>query len=132
MALFVIASQVPGHLSRIHHDIDYTGIVLLSLGVTALVLLTSLGGTTYAWNSTPIYLFAIGGAILLFFFAIVERRAKEPVLPLHLFRIRTFTVASIVGFIVALRCLAPSRSSPSSSRSSRVRIPRIQDFDYSP
>lgn len=100
VALFVIASQVPGHLRRVHHDIDYLGIVLLTLGVTALVLLTSLGGTTYAWASTPIYLLAIDGVVLLIAFAFVERRAKEPVIPLHLFTIRTFTVASVVGFIV--------------------------------
>lgn len=100
VALFVIASRVPGRLSRIHHDIDYLGIILLSLGVTALVLLTSLGGTTYAWASTPIYLLGIFGAILLTAFAFVERSAKEPVLPLHLFSIRSFSVASTVGFIV--------------------------------
>ncbi|HVB04779.1 MAG TPA: MDR family MFS transporter [Acidimicrobiales bacterium] len=100
IALAVIASQVPGHLRRVHHDIDYPGIVLLSLGVTALVLLTSLGGTTYAWSSTPIYILGISGVVLLAAFAAVERKAKEPVLPLHLFSVRTFTVASVVGFIV--------------------------------
>jgi EmrB/QacA subfamily drug resistance transporter len=100
VALFVIASRVPGRLSRVHHDIDYLGIILLSLGVTALVLLTSLGGTTFAWASTPIYLLGVFGAILLTAFAFVERSAKEPVLPLHLFTIRSFSVASTVGFIV--------------------------------
>jgi EmrB/QacA subfamily drug resistance transporter len=100
VALAVIAARVPGKLSRIHHDIDYLGIVVLTLGVTALVLLTSLGGTTYAWNSAPIWAFGVAGAVLLIAFAFIERRAKEPVLPLHLFSNRTFAVASIVGFII--------------------------------
>jgi EmrB/QacA subfamily drug resistance transporter len=100
VAVAVIAARVPGHLRRVRHDIDYLGIVLLSLGVTALVLLTSLGGTTYPWGSTPIMALGVAGGVLLVLFALVERRAKEPVLPLHLFRIRTFSVVSIVGFIV--------------------------------
>ncbi|MDA8039156.1 MAG: MDR family MFS transporter [Actinomycetota bacterium] len=100
VALVVIASRVPGHLRRVHHDIDYLGIVVLSLGVTALVLLTSLGGTTYAWSSSPIVVLGVAGAALLAVFAFVERGAKEPVLPLHLFKIRTFSVSSIVGFIL--------------------------------
>jgi EmrB/QacA subfamily drug resistance transporter len=100
VALFVIASQVPGHLRRVHHDIDYLGIILLSVGVTGLVLLTSLGGVTYAWGSGPIIACGTGGVLFLLAFALVERRAKEPVLPLHLFSIRTFWVASTVGFII--------------------------------
>lgn len=100
VALFVIASQVPGHLSRVHHHIDYAGIVTLSLGATGLVLLTSLGGTSYAWGSAPIILMGAGGAVFLAIFALIERSAPEPVLPLHLFSNRTFSVASAVGFIV--------------------------------
>jgi EmrB/QacA subfamily drug resistance transporter len=100
IALVVVASQVPGALTRVHHVIDYLGTVVLSLAVTALVLLTSLGGTTYAWNSTPIYILGVAGAALIGVFVVVERRAVEPVLPLHLFKLRTFSTTSIVGFIV--------------------------------
>jgi len=49
IALAVVAVQVPGTLRRVHHRIDYLGTLLLSAAVTALILLTSLGGTTYAW-----------------------------------------------------------------------------------
>jgi MFS family permease len=100
VALAVVAIQVPGRLRRVHHVIDYAGTIVLSLAATALILLTSLGGTTYAWSSLPIYILAIAGAVLIGIFVLVERRAAEPVLPLHLFRLRTFSVTSIVGFIV--------------------------------
>jgi EmrB/QacA subfamily drug resistance transporter len=100
IALFVVASQVPGQLSRVHHKIDYLGTVVLSLAVTSLILLTSLGGTTYAWASTPIYILGAAGAVLIGVFVFVERRAAEPVLPLHLFKTRVFSVTSVVGFIV--------------------------------
>ncbi len=64
------------------------------------MLFTSLGGTTYPWGSAPIISLGVAGAVLVAVFALVERRAVEPVLPLHLFSIRTFTVANLVGFIV--------------------------------
>ena len=62
---------------------------------------TSLGGTTYPWGSAPIIALRrrrrrARSASSSF----VERRAAEPVLPLHLFSIRAFSVTSVVGFIV--------------------------------
>ncbi len=100
VALAVIAMQVPGGLGRVHHVIDYLGTAVLILSVTCLVLFTSLGGTTYPWGSPTIVGFGVAGAVLLGIFAVVERGATEPVLPLHLFSIRAFSVTSVVGFIV--------------------------------
>src|SRR5580692_433186 len=79
IALIVVASQVPGKLSRVHHTIDYLGFAVLSLAATSLILLTSLGGTTYAWNSAPIWILGVAGALLIGLFVLVERRAAEPV-----------------------------------------------------
>ena len=64
------------------------------------VLFTSLGGTTYRWGSAPIIILGVVGFAFVGVFAMVERHAAEPVLPLHLFRIRTFSVTSVVGFII--------------------------------
>ena len=100
IALLVIASAVPSALTRVRHIIDYAGTLLIALAATSLILLTSLGGNTYAWSSTPIYLFGIFGAIFIAAWVIVDRRAAEPVLPLHLFSDRTFAVSSTMSFIV--------------------------------
>jgi EmrB/QacA subfamily drug resistance transporter len=100
IALVVVAIQVPGNLRRVHHVIDYLGAVVLTLSVSCLVLFTSLGGTTYPWGSPTIIGFGVAGAVLLIVFVFVERRATEPVLPLHLFSNRGFSVTSVVGFIV--------------------------------
>jgi EmrB/QacA subfamily drug resistance transporter len=100
IALVVVALQVPGRLRRVHHKIDYLGTVVLSLAATSLILLTSLGGTTYPWASTPIYILGAAGVVLIITFIFAERRAAEPILPLHLFRTRVFSVTSVVGFIV--------------------------------
>jgi EmrB/QacA subfamily drug resistance transporter len=100
IALIVVALQVPGTLRRVHHKIDYLGTLLLSAAATSLILLTSLGGTTYAWNSAPIYILGVAGVALIGLFLLAERRAAEPILPLHLFKTRVFSVTSLVGFIV--------------------------------
>ena len=70
------------------------------LSASCLVLFASLGGTTYPWGSTPIVALGVAGVVLLGIFVVVERDAVEPILPLHLFSIRAFAVASFVGFIV--------------------------------
>src|ERR1700733_9066866 len=100
VALAVVAIQVPGNLRRVHHVIDYLGAVVLTLSASCLVLFTSLGGTTLAWGAPASIGLGVAGAVLLVVFVFVERRATEPVLPLHLFSNRGFSVTSVGGFIV--------------------------------
>ncbi len=100
VALAVTAAVLPGGLRRVHQVIDYAGTALLALGVTALVLLTSLGGTTYAWGSAPIIILGVAGVVLLVAFGLVERRATAPVLPLRLFANKVFSATSAIGFVV--------------------------------
>ncbi len=100
VALGVIAVTVPGALTRVRHVIDYAGTLLLALAATSFVMLTSLGGTTYAWRSSPIVVLGVLGVALTVVWALVDRRAAEPVLPLHLFANRTFAVVSGMCFIV--------------------------------
>jgi EmrB/QacA subfamily drug resistance transporter len=100
VALAVVAAVLPGHGPRTHHKIDYTGTALLACAATGLVLLTSLGGVTYAWLSVPIAVMAAGSVVAIAAFVVVERHAAEPVLPLRLFRNRVFSAASAVGFVV--------------------------------
>src|SRR5689334_17039367 len=53
-ALVVTAVALPSQLSSTRHKIDYAGTALIAAAATCLVLLTSLGGTTYAWDSAEI------------------------------------------------------------------------------
>lgn len=100
VALVVIAAalRIPSRSSK--HTIDYLGTFLIASVATCLVLVASLGGTTWAWGSGQIIGLAVLGALLLVAFLLVERRAAEPVLPLGLFRIRTFTLCSVISFII--------------------------------
>ncbi|MGH9046998.1 MAG: MDR family MFS transporter [Acidimicrobiales bacterium] len=131
-ALLVVAAQVPGHLRRIPHVIDYLGTAVLILATTCLVLFTSLGGTTYPWGSAPIIFLGVAGFVLVGIFALVERRATEPVLPLHLFSIRTFSVASIVGFIVGFAMFGAITYLPVFFQIARGESPTISGLQLLP
>jgi EmrB/QacA subfamily drug resistance transporter len=99
-ALFVLAATLPAASERVHHKIDYLGIVLLGGGLSAIVLGASLGGTSYAWGSATIVGLGIGGVVLLAAFLVCERHASEPVLPPRLLSNPVFAVTSAVGFVV--------------------------------
>ncbi|MFG3548402.1 DHA2 family efflux MFS transporter permease subunit [Streptomyces sp. NPDC047725] len=100
VALAVIAAvlHIPRRATR--HVIDYLGTLLIASVATCLVLVASLGGTTWAWGSPQIVGLAVLGVVLAAVFVAVERRAAEPVLPLKLFRVRTFTLSAVISFIV--------------------------------
>ncbi|MFV0136257.1 MDR family MFS transporter [Streptomyces sp. HMX87] len=100
VALAVIAAvlHIPRRTTR--HVIDYLGTLLIASVATCLVLVASLGGTTWAWGSPQIIALAVLGVLFTFAFVAVERRAAEPVLPLKLFRIRTFVLSAVISFIV--------------------------------
>lgn len=75
--------------------IDYLGAVLISSGVSLLLIWVSLGGSMFAWGE-PVSLLIIAGAFGLLVTAVwAERRAEEPIIPLELFRNRTITLAVI-------------------------------------
>ena len=102
VALAVIATAFQARTDQVRHTIDYAGAVLLAGGLSAIVLYTSLGGTTYAWGAPQMVALVVGGVVLLAAFVVVEARAEEPLLPLELFRNRIFSVTSAVGFIIGL------------------------------
>ncbi|MFF3393905.1 MDR family MFS transporter [Streptomyces sp. NPDC002669] len=85
--------------------IDYLGIALVTIGASALILATSWGGNEYAWGSPVIIALFAGGVVALALFCLVEFRAREPMLPMRLFRNPVFTVCSVLSFIVGFAML---------------------------
>jgi EmrB/QacA subfamily drug resistance transporter len=100
LALFVLGSALPAVSERVHHAIDYLGTALLGAALAAIVLATSLGGTSVAWGSPVIVGLGVAFVFLLASFALAERRASEPVLPPRLLGNRVFVVTGAVGFVV--------------------------------
>jgi EmrB/QacA subfamily drug resistance transporter len=100
LALAVISSTLPALAPRGRRQIDYLGAGVLAAALSAIVLVASLGGTTWAWGSPQTFIVALAGVGLLGVFVAVERRAAEPVLPLSLFRNDVFRVAGALSLIV--------------------------------
>jgi EmrB/QacA subfamily drug resistance transporter len=102
VAFVVIAAVFNVPTERAPHRVDTLGIALLATALSAIVLVTTLGGSDYAWTSAPIVVLAVVAVVSVAAFIVVERRAAEPVLPPALFRDRVFTVCSSVGFVVGV------------------------------
>jgi EmrB/QacA subfamily drug resistance transporter len=105
IVIAVAVPAIPAVRSALKPIVDYLGIILITLGASGLVLLTSWGGTTYPWLSPTIIWLAAGSIVALVLFVLVERRAPEPVLPIRLFRNPVFGVAGPLSFIVGFAML---------------------------
>ncbi|MDH2426251.1 MDR family MFS transporter [Sphaerisporangium sp. TRM90804] len=85
---------------RTEHRIDWLGAGLLAVGITALVLITTWGGNQYDWGSWQILGLAVVAVVTLAIFIPVQRRVAEPIMPLHVFADRNFTLISLIGFLL--------------------------------
>ncbi len=99
-ALVVLAVALPGASERKQHKVDYLGTALLGVSLASLVLLTTLGGTTYGWGSPTIVGLGLLSVAALAAFIRVEHTAAEPVLPPELFRNPVFRITCAIGFVV--------------------------------
>jgi EmrB/QacA subfamily drug resistance transporter len=102
IAVTIIGLAFTAPSPRRRPSIDIAGASLLAVTLTALILLTSLGGHVVAWGSPQALGLAAGTVAGLAAFIAVERRSAGPILPLHLFGNRVFVIACAVGFIVGL------------------------------
>ncbi|WP_434096573.1 MFS transporter [Streptomyces nitrosporeus] len=100
LAVIAVVLKLPRPAAR--PRLDVLGGLLLAAASTCLVLLTSWGGTEYAWGSRMILGLAAGAVATTLLFLAVERRAPEPVIPLRLFRDSVFNVTSLVGAVVGV------------------------------
>ncbi|MDX6361499.1 MAG: hypothetical protein QOC85_502, partial [Streptomyces sp.] len=99
VALIAISAVLHLPKKRVEGRIDYLGAGLLTVGITSIVLVTTWGGSEYAWGSARIMeLIGIGVAALVGFL-FVQTRAAAPIVPLHIFRSLNFTLMSVIGFI---------------------------------
>jgi len=101
VAWFIVARNLRLPHTPTKHRIDYLGAALLVSGVSTLLFTMEWGGKPgWAWGSGRVLGVAAAGVVLLVAFGWVEHRAAEPILPLRLFRNRTFTLANASTFAV--------------------------------
>ncbi|MFE4531197.1 MFS transporter [Streptomyces anulatus] len=102
VTLAVIAVVLKLPRPAVRPRLDVLGAVLLAVASTCLVLVTSWGGTEYAWGSTTILGLAAGAVVTTVLFVAAEHRAAEPIIPLRLFRDSVFNVTGLVGAVVGI------------------------------
>jgi EmrB/QacA subfamily drug resistance transporter len=97
----VITSAVL-HIPKVkrEHKIDYLGALILVLAVTTVLLATSVYGPENGWTDSKTLTVFGSGILLTLLFLWQETRAKEPILPLRLFKNHTFSLTSALGFII--------------------------------
>lgn len=97
------ALKLPSH--RSNRPTDWGGILTMALGTTGIVLLTSwesLGNDGYDWSDPMLLGLLIGTAVVVGLFVFIENRVAEPLIPLRLFKNRTFTITTLIGLVLGM------------------------------
>ncbi|WP_235559384.1 MFS transporter, partial [Microbacterium sp. Leaf351] len=88
--------------------IDYLGIVLLSTAVSLLLIWVTNAGTSYDWWSLPTLLMVGGAVVAAVLFVVTELLVAEPLVPLTLFRNRTFSLAVVASIATGIAMFGAS------------------------
>ncbi|MFE9355544.1 MFS transporter [Streptomyces olivaceoviridis] len=100
LAVIAVVLKLPRPRARAR--LDVLGTLLLAAASTCLVLLTSWGGTEYAWGSRQILGLGAGALLATVLFLVAERFAAEPLIPLRLFRDSVFALSGLVGLVIGV------------------------------
>lgn len=102
IALAAIAARLHLPVHKSPHKVDYPGALLLAVSVVSLLLATVWGGVDYPWGSSEILGLFAAAAVGTGLFIWRERYAREPIIPLSLFKNDIFSVASLLSFIIGI------------------------------
>ncbi|MDQ0906486.1 EmrB/QacA subfamily drug resistance transporter [Streptomyces canus] len=102
LTLAVVTAVLKLPKPRVKPRLDILGTLLLAAASTCLVLLTSWGGTEYAWDSRVVLGLGAGAAVSAVLFLVAEHFAAEPLMPLRLFRDSVFNVTGLVGLVIGV------------------------------
>ena len=101
IASLIITSAVL-HIPKVkrEHTIDYLGAVLMVVSVCLILLSVSIYGPQNGWTDIRTISYLVVGVLLAVLFLVWEGKAKEPILPLHLFKNHTFSITSLLGGVI--------------------------------
>lgn len=102
VAMIVIQRTLNLPIVRRKVKIDYLGATLIAAGVSVLLIWVTLAGKSFDWASGLSFALVIGSVLVLALAVFVESRAAEPIIPLHLFRDRTTTLATLASITVGV------------------------------
>ncbi len=96
--VFFLMPHIPAHDKK-DRSIDYVGSLFLTISIISLLLGFVWGGSQYPWTSFQIISLFVTSIISTIIFVMIEKRVKEPVLPLDLFKNKIFTISMLLVFI---------------------------------
>ncbi len=103
VVFFVLLFFMPSIQSSIkNRSIDYVGAFCLTLGLLSLLLALVWGGNLYPWNSPEILLLLAFAFIILSFFVSLEKKVKNPIIPMDLFKNPTFRVSIAATLLIGM------------------------------
>lgn len=111
LALLLLAVWLPSRLSaprRVYHGweawrrIDFAGAITAAAATSCLLLALTWGSSTFLWNSPLVIGVLVGAALLYLVFFVLERRAKEPLLPPDLLRNHVFVASSLLALTLGM------------------------------
>ncbi|MEU0424117.1 MFS transporter [Streptomyces canus] len=102
LTLAVVTAVLKLPRPRVRPRLDILGTLLLAAASTCLVLLTSWGGTEYAWDSRVVLGLGAGAAASVVLFLVAEHVAAEPLMPLRLFKDSVFNITALVGLVIGV------------------------------
>ncbi|MBP7898230.1 MAG: MFS transporter [Candidatus Planktophila sp.] len=100
LALVLTSATLHLEKQKRDHSIDYLGAALLVTSVTLILLSLSVYGPQEGWTDSRTLGYLAIGVALATFFIWWEARAQEPIIPLSLFKNHTFSLTSVLGFII--------------------------------
>ncbi|WP_405458529.1 MFS transporter [Streptomyces sp. NBC_00101] len=106
IALFVLQKTLKLPVVKRDVKVDWTGAFFISAGVSLLLLWVTFAGDKYAWGSWQTVVMLLGVVVLIGAFVFTESKAREPIIPLRLFRNRTITLASVASLFVGIAMFA--------------------------
>ncbi len=117
---------------RVEHRIDYLGGIALGVVSTAIILLATWGGTEYRWASPQVIGLAVLAVVAFVVFLGVERRVREPILPLHVFRNRNFSLTMVLTFFLGLALFGAMTFLPLYQQTVQGASPTVSGLLFTP
>ncbi|MEI7025505.1 MDR family MFS transporter [Paenibacillus sp. y28] len=102
IATILIAIGVQNHRAPGSGKFDIAGMLTMIIGVVSLLLGLTFGGKDYAWASWQIIGLFILAAVSLLAFIRIDSKAEEAILPMRLFKNKTFSVINGIGFLMSV------------------------------
>ncbi|WP_240554427.1 MFS transporter, partial [Streptomyces niveiscabiei] len=102
IALAVIQKTLHLPETKRQVKVDWAGAFFITAAVSLLLIWVTFANDKYDWLSWQTYTMVGGSLVLAAVFVLVEAKATEPIIPLHLFRNRTITLASIASLFVGI------------------------------